>query len=323
MSPILKFYYCLFSNVFFIPTINAFNCHLPDGCRLEYGFVQENFELNEIGDRLDIFVIICDINSKELRIKFKDPPTFVNGTKCLLNANYHSNKIIFKWTSKKLTILDKPFNFIYRYILNFNYSTEVHLWNLKGFDINFLGKNQIFYSPGISNIQLSKCRLDFYDDEKIINSCDEMSKSKIIRSIFQVRLFSIFDEYSLIRNRYIALRSVEYKQSICPLVFKNSLIHRLVLVDLTDTFYKRNVLSFENRTFRNLQSNISYLQLNKLQNINLDLKLLNLWVFYLTRVIFILSGSLNSIDGVIFRKFNNLDYFHINPVIFRKINHQP
>ena len=79
-----------------------------------------------------------------------------------------------------------------------------------------------------------------------------------------------------------------------------------MLIDLTDTFYKRNVLSFTNETFGYLESDIKQLQLHKVQNINLDLKLLNPWVFNKTNYIFIVSGSLNSIDGTIFRNLNKL-----------------
>ena len=306
---------CLFSIEIFTQIANAFNCHLPYGCRLQNGFAQENYELNEIGDRLNVSVIICDINNNDFSFKFKDPPTFVNGTKCLLKDNNHNNKIIFRWTSKELTILDKPFDLMYRYIRYFNYSTEIHFWSVKGFDLNFLSEKPINYRSKIYEIQLSKSRLDFYHDKKRINSCDDMRKSNItsIRSIFQEKV-----EY----YGSFALRSVEYKQSICPLVFNNSFIFNIVLVDLTDTFYKRNVLSFENETFTNLQSVIAILQMNKLQNINLDLKLLNPSVFEQLISIYILSDYLNSIDGEIFRNLNNLRYFNINPIIFRKINHK-
>ena len=45
-------------------------------------------------------------------------------------------------------------------------------------------------------------------------------------------------------------------------------------------------------------------------------------MFNQTKEISILSGSLNSIDGEIFRNLNKLLYFHINRIIFRKINHK-
>jgi hypothetical protein len=176
-------------------------------------------------------------------------------------------------TSKESTILDRQFNItnLFRYNSYMKYFTDVHLWNLNGFDLNILDGKSFNYRSHIDVIQLSKCRLDFYHKKKKINSCEDILEADItmIKSIFQLRLAN----QSL--NRYFVLKNVEYKDSICPLVFHNSNIPRLALVDLVDTFYKRNVLSFTNETFSRLQSNIAYLQLHKLQNVNIDLKLLN------------------------------------------------
>ena len=304
----------------FTTTENAFNCYLPVGCRFESGFVDLNYDTNEIGNRLDRFMIMCDINTNQFGFKFKNPPTLVNHSKC--SYADHSTPLIFRWNSKELTILDRKFDFsnVYRYVNYMKYLTDVYLWNVNGFDLNFLGgEKSINYRSSIRPIHLSKCRLDFYHDKKRINSCYDISKSNItsIMSIFQVRLYN---QTSL--NRHFVLRNVEYKQSICPLVFNNSIIFRFVLIDLADTFYKRNVLSFTNEIYRSLQSNITYLHLYKLQNVNLDLKFLHPSVFNQTKEISVLSGSLNSIDGDIFRNLKKFLFFYINPSIFKKINHK-
>ena len=309
-------FYCLLSNG--ILTENGFNCHLPDGCRLEKGYLQENLDTNEIGKRLKN-MITCDINNDEFTFRFKDPPFFSSNRTCQID-DYHNNQIVFRWTSKELTILDRQFNFtnLFRYIKYMKYYTDVHLWNLNGFDLNFLYGKSFNHRSHIDKIQLSKCRLDFYHKKKKINSCEDILKADIssIMSIFQLRLAN----QSL--NRYFVLRNVEYKQSICPLVFQNSNIPRLALIDLANTFYKRNVLSFTNETFSDLNSDITYLRLNKLENVNIDLKLLNPSVFNKTKLLYIESGSMISIDGDIFRTLKMLLYFHINPSIFRKINHK-
>ena len=52
------------------------------------------------------------------------------------------------------------------------------------------------------------------------------------------------------------------------------------------------------------------------------MKLLNPSVFKQTKEIYILRGSLNSIDGAIFRNLKKLVYFYIDPIIFKKINHK-
>ena len=64
---------------------------------------------------------------------------------------------------------------------------------------------------------------------------------------------------------------MEYKENICPLLFMNSHIDALRLYDLIDTFYKRSILSFSNETYTNLNSNINYVVLYNVANINLDL----------------------------------------------------
>ena len=141
-------------------------------------------------------------------------------------------------------------------------------------------------------------------------------------SVFQVKL--AYDVYHNVSRDFV-LRNVEYKQSICPLMFNNSNIPLFILVHLVETFYKRNVLSFtkENvNTYKYLKSNITKVILHKLENINLDLKLLNPLVFYQTIWMNVRSESLNSINGAIFRNLKNLLYFQIDEVIFRKINHK-
>ena len=116
---------------------NAFNCHLPEGCRLESGFVNDYYDMNEIGNRLNKF-IICDINNNQFGFKFKDPPKFVNGTRCQFNAQ-KMIPLIFRWTSKELTILYRQFNFlnVHRYSNYMNYLSKIFLWSVKGFDLNF------------------------------------------------------------------------------------------------------------------------------------------------------------------------------------------
>ena len=225
--------------------------------------------------------------------------------------------LIFRWTSKELTVLDRQFNFsnVYRYINYMKYPSKVFLWSVKGFDLNF--QKSINYKSNITFIHVSKCRLDFYLGKKRISSCDDISKSNItyIRSIFQIKL-------AINQTNSFVLRSVEYKQSICPVVFNNSIIPIFVLIDIVDTFYKRNVLSFTNEIYSSLKSNIEHLQLHKVQNINLDLKLFNPSVFNKSLQIDIQSGSLNSINGEIFRNLKQLLFFKINPIILRKINHK-
>lgn len=111
-------------------------------------------------------MIACEINKDEFEFKFKDSPTFVTGEKCLFDGN--KNILIFRWTSKGLAILGKQFNFtnVLRYLINMKEETEVFLWSLKGFDLNFLNQNPFIYGSNIGIIHLSNLRLDFYYNKK-------------------------------------------------------------------------------------------------------------------------------------------------------------
>lgn len=91
------FFFCIYFNVVFTSTANVFNCHLPDGCRLERGYIMDSYDMNEMGKHFDIFMIMCDINNNEFRFKFKNPPNFVTGEKCLMESN--SNTIVIKFIS--------------------------------------------------------------------------------------------------------------------------------------------------------------------------------------------------------------------------------
>ena len=154
-----------------------------------------------------------------------------------------------------MTILDRKFNFtnVFNYIKHFKNHISVHLWNLKGFDLNFMGKKMINYKSRIGVFHFANSRLDFYHDKKRINSCDDISKSNIstIMSFFQLRLANITSSTKK-SFRFFVFRNVEYKRSICPLVFNNSNISRFVLIDLVDTFYKRSVLSFTNDIYNRI-----------------------------------------------------------------------
>ena len=69
-------------------------------------------------------MIMCDINNDEFTFKFKDPPTFVTNERCAVGAG--SSPLIFRWTSKESTILDREFNFtnVFRYITYYYNTTN-------------------------------------------------------------------------------------------------------------------------------------------------------------------------------------------------------
>ena len=122
----------------------------------------------------------------------------------------------------------------------------------------------------------------------------------------------------------MVLLDAQFKTIICPLVFKNSNIWEFSLVGLSDTFYKKNILTIENRTFIELNSHIQHLEFLNLNNINIDSNLLNPSIFQNTMGV-VFSGHVNMIDGnslnalqslysIAFYKDNYRDMIHKNGI---------
>ena len=306
-------------------------CQLPYisyGCRIENVYYSENQLYKEfVTDR----EILCDVN-EEFEFIFEGPTPSLNKSdeKCFLysfsvddadDSLIYQTKITFKWMSSN--ILEERFNFtnVIRY---FSYFFEprvyLNLWGIKGFDVNFLGRNynNTWENSSIFTIALSDCRLSFYHNKRKINSCQDFIDFNItqIASIFQIAFY----EYDYTKE--IELKNIEYKGTICPLVFQNGKFIHLTLIDLADSFYKKNVLTFPNETYPHLNSSIKGIELHNCYNIKIDSKMLHQSVFYNLRSLSIVTGSLKSISGNVFKNFNHFYILMMNPRIFRKINHK-
>lgn len=173
----------------------------------------------------------------------------------------------------------------------------------------------------IKSIEFIDIRLDFYHNKKRINSCQELIDSNLTnrQTIFQIP----FSERAAKRDRKLILRDVEYKSKICPLVFENANIIKLLLINLVNSFYKTNVLAFENLSITTaMHSSIEFLGIYNFQNIDLDINILNRLVFKYTINILLESGSLNSINEETFKILNKITRVGLNPLNFRKINNK-
>ena len=262
MFRLFNCFYCLLFNSILITFASAsINCPLPDECRLE--------TFKRLFDDRKKLVILCDIKNDAFEFKIKEKS-------CNL-----TNVIIFNWSSNKLITVEKKFNLtsVIRY---FKSSVYIHFWNLKGFETNIL-ENMHSFQNKIS-ISLSNSRFDFYHNKKLLKSCRDFTDSNLtqIQSIFQIGSENFGN---------VVLKNVEYQQKTCPLVFLNSKIDSILINDLVNTFYKKNVLSFSNETtFTRLNATIGKLTLINIHNVNLDLKLVNPFVFTNTSKMKIMIG---------------------------------
>ena len=305
----IYFYMILFNSVF-LPGY-ADKCDLPYGCRSERVFDSRLRKNDE--------TIMCDVNNDAFEFKF-NPRKYEEITLDWFCNNSHS--VIFRWTgSTGLNVLNKRFNFanVARYFAYFLY-INTNFWNLKGIDVdifdnNLLSDNSNFRS--FYSIELTNSRLDFYHNKRKLNSCRDFIDSNLtqIRSIFQIQNINS-------HMKYFTLRNLKNNRPICPLVFANTKLEYLQLIDIVDTFYKTNILQFTNETFADLNSTIDILYMNQVRNINVDLNLLNPSVFKNIEIISVESGSLKSIDGEIFKTFKNLSTIEMDQNIFIKINHK-
>ena len=283
LNPLLFLYGLLFNSILITFAVAPNNCPLPDECRLE--------TIKRLFADSKHFVILCDIKNDAFEFKIKET---VGEKSCNL-----TNVIMFNWSSNKLITLEKKFNFtsVIRY---FNRSIYVHFWNLKGFETNILEDNKHSFENRISiSISLSDIRLDFYRNKKRMESCKDFDFDFTDSNLTQFQsIFQIGSDHF----EKVVLKNVEYQQKTCPLVFLNSKIDMISIFDLVNTFYKKNVLSFSNETtFTRLNSTIGKLTLNSVHDINVDLELVNPFVFANISKMTIMTGSLNSIDGEIFK----------------------
>jgi hypothetical protein len=101
------------------------------------------------------------------------------------------------------------------------------IWGVKGFDINFLDDSYFQEKLPLSRTEFSNCRLEFYHDKKKIKSCQDFIdwNRTQIESVFQISRFEDF-------GTCIQLMSLEFKDYICPLVFKNAFISYFLLNDI-------------------------------------------------------------------------------------------
>ena len=253
--------------------------------------------------------LVCDdIRDKDFQFDFPTPMPLLSKSFCSINTNttekdtielrFHTDFIL----SEKFNIR----NFMY-YSMYFENPINVNFVNLNGFELdiaNDIYKNFIFlFQKNIDFFNCIKCKIEFYTNNgRLVKTCQDIidSNSVMVRSLFQFRLSKKVDSGKL----NMVLYDSQFKTTLCPLVFNNSYIEYLFISNLADTFYKRNLLTIENRTFSGLTSYINNIAIIG-ENINIDSNLLNPSVFKMLLNLRLI-GPVNMIDG---NSLNALEYF--------------
>lgn len=302
---------------------SPFNCRIPNGCQIETVHHIDTIQ-NEKYNPLKYQGITCEIPSKgDFHFEFILNPLLTNQS-CLLDAEDSYNELIFRWPAINNIdmIIDKRLNLsnVIKYTSYFEKDILLVLFNVNGFDIDLYEsslyteqENRTYY---IGAIQCIKCQIRFFTNRRLVSSCEDLSNSSRISSIFQNQFDSNKVKYS-----DLELIRCEYRNPICPLIFNNSYFDIFTISDLVNTFYKENILSFH--TIGDLNSNINTVNLIRIIDINVDLKLFNPSVFRQTNKISIFSDSVQSIDANrLFTNLSSLRKLELTTKIFRKMSHK-
>jgi len=237
-------------------------------------------------------------------------------------------EIILKWNKNEFSILDSTFNIsnFLHFMDYFLYYVYVDIMNLRGFDINLIGGNflsasLIQYSSvmipnsWIESLKIANSDVSFYIGKEKIKSCQDFHDKNVssINSIFQIKQYDGIISFLLI--------NCEFKEKVCPLVFNNSVISSLIINNLANTFFKKNLLQFDNSLFNRVNSHIDALILDNVQNIDLDTNLLNPSVFK-SIISLTVYGDVNSVKNYLFDQYLNLFRIGFQIAHVRKMFHK-
>ena len=189
---------------------------LPNGCRLELLF-------GKILDR-EIFFYVC----KRIDQSFAFSQDQINQIVNCTSEIFQLEVVYFLLPTHQIFDdsfdLDNIANFLPDNIM------EVRFRFIKGFDIDrFQIKYENLSATFVLEFYFSK--FEFYSKNKLIGSCNDLTTFP--QSIFQVFTYKI-----------MFLKS-SFKKSICPFLFRNSSVSELSFDGFVNSFYKRNLLNFE------------------------------------------------------------------------------
>ena len=298
---------------------SAFNCKLPNGCEINNVHLQMNYFAHE-KTSIEVPGILCDIRDEKYKFIFEYPPLLE--TKVCVNGEYYQHFIEFRFHSN--FILSKKFNItnIFSYSSYFKYYFIANFVNLNGFELdmmNDLDKHKVFIAQSdFDAFYCVKCKMEFYSNGRLVKTCQDIidSNNGFVRSFFQIQRHNLKG-----LEQYLILFDPQFKTTLCPLVFMYSNMPYVYLTGLADTFYKRNILTFEDRIFENLNSTIKELYLIKIENINIDAKLLNPSVFQNTEYI-MFNGPVNMIDENSFNRLLSLYEIAFEKEYYRDMIHK-
>ena len=204
---------------------------------------------------------------------------------------------------KKISI-EKVFK---KYSLVFN---RIILQKVKGFDVNSFYQNYNLTSRDYSSVRFYfyQFSLAFFSNGKSLRTCQEFPLQP--RTIFQA-----FDNSWI----FFANNRKKYKP-VCPLGFANTKIFTLWLTQVSNTFYKTNIPTFQDLPpgIDNINSTINKLSLIGFGEMAVNSRIINRYLFNLT-VTFDFFIEVTSIEKGLFKSFRKIRTIFIYMKYWRKL----
>ena len=226
--------------------------------------------------------------------------------------NYNENKFLdIYFQPDQSTVVDPSW---LRALINSYGNTLVtlHFNRIKGLQMASVAGLCYFYNLEIRFYS----RIDFYNrDGEKINECIDFEEQPVVDKKSQ---FSSY-EYDAFVNLLFETIS-DRKEGVCDLAFRYANIGRVKFFRLADTYFKTNLIRFQQSKYESINSTVTYFVLDECYDIDLDSNLMNRNVFEKVNNIWIL-GELRSIETDLFKPFRNIRSIVLLKSIFFRLLH--
>jgi hypothetical protein len=284
-------------------------CNLPNQCHIAN-------VLNTISGQSSVHekikTISCEIKTSSI-IEFNSSKYLTNLSDCELMQKDRYLYVNFKPPRFEKSQFHNAFGIysLVDFINQFNAPIKFAFSSFNGFDLTNYNEPKIItrLKTRIEEILLIDSSLDFYLGKTQIKSCKDLIGSNITSP------FQLFQEFS--SPHFVVFKS-RFRNKLCPLIFKNSRISRFI-IDIVNTFYLKNSLSFTSDRIDNLNSIIGSIDIMG-ENLPIDLNLLNPHVFKAISVIYI-SGKVSYIHRDVFLALKRVNIIQINSHYMRSLMH--
>lgn len=276
------------------------DCGLPPQCKLTL----YSSGVTALHNHSEFFTVFCKsetINSLEknnLSISF-------NPMKCLLSKQ--SRNVLF-WRLTLIEIIKSIEHSEMLPLMNsFGKKFSLVWFDMKGFSVdqNNQPSKTIINYDNFEFIKFERAAMNFYIERetkhKLVRSCRDLHEFNITQpaTIFQTNSFKFF--------RIEFLASKYQRRQICSRLLRNAKIYHFVVGDMFDTFFKREMIQFEDdHQTSEINSSVIQVSFKSFSNLKFDTSILNKSIFRKMSFL-VLRGEVASIQTDLFGFFPHLE----------------